>query len=188
MHESVDDSALYGKTVLTVPGIGNSGPDHWQSHWEAQNDAFVRVQQRDWDNPVLAEWVVPLEAAVRSAGRHVFIAAHSLGCLLVTHWLAHASVNVCGALLVAVPDPNGQNFPARAAGFGATAMVRLPCPTIVVASVDDPYADIGFAQRCAEAWGSRFVNVGKAGHINAASCLGQWTEGKRLLQGLVTAS
>jgi len=33
-------------------------------------------------------------------------------------------------------------------------------------------------------WGSRFVEVGKAGHINAASRLGHWDEGKRLLAGL----
>jgi len=170
-------------TVLTVPGIGNSGPDHWQSLWEAGDPAVVRVQQHDWDNPVLAEWLAPLETAVRSAGHRVFIVAHSLGCLLVTHWLAQASVGICGALLVAVPDPQGENFPARAAGFGVP-LVRMPCPTIVVASVDDPYADIGFAQRCAQVWGSRFVEVGNAGHINAASRLGHWDEGKRLLAGL----
>ena len=188
MHGSVDDSVWYGKTVLTVPGIGNSGPQHWQSLWEARHVAFVRVQQRDWDNPVLTQWLVPLEKAVRSAPLPVFIAAHSLGCLLVAHWLAQTSVEVCGALLVAVPDPAGENFPAQAAGFEAPPLVRLPCPTTVVASADDPYADMAFARRCAQAWGSRLINVGKAGHINAGSGLGQWEQGKQLLGELVAAS
>jgi hypothetical protein len=188
MHEPPEDSALHGTVVLTVPGIGNSGADHWQTHWERHSRAFVRVQQRDWDNPVLAEWLVPLETAVRSAGRPVFIAAHSLGCLLACHWLALASVEVRGALLVAIPDPNGPNFPAQALGFGTPSMLRLPCPSIVVASADDPYAEIGFAQRCAQEWGSRFISIGKAGHINAASNLGQWPEGRGLLQELVTQS
>jgi predicted alpha/beta hydrolase family esterase len=37
--------------VLILPGLGNSGPDHWQSHWERGDAACRRVEQDDWDAP-----------------------------------------------------------------------------------------------------------------------------------------
>jgi len=176
------------RPVLLVPGIGNSGPDHWQSRWEVQGESYQRVQQRDWDNPVCSEWVESLEAAARHAGSRAVIAAHSLGCLLVAHWLASTSLEVSGALLVAVPDPSGPSFPKQASGFSPVPRRPLACPSIVVASEDDPYGSVAFAKQCADSWGSRFVGIGSAGHINAASGLGDWSEGHRLLRDLIENS
>jgi predicted alpha/beta hydrolase family esterase len=93
-------------------------------------------------------------------------------------------LTIGGALLVAVPDPEAPGFPPQARGFAPVSRVRLDCPSIVVASIDDPYGDLPFVQRCARSWGSRLVNIGKAGHINAASGLGEWSEGHRLLASL----
>ncbi|HET7812567.1 MAG TPA: alpha/beta hydrolase, partial [Steroidobacteraceae bacterium] len=59
------------------------------------------------------------------------------------------------------------------------------CPSIVVASRNDPYGTLDFARGCAQAWGSRFVDIGDAGHINAASGLGDWAAGHELLGELV---
>ncbi len=174
-------------TVLVVPGIGNSGPEHWQSRWEAQHPTYRRVPQRDWDNPLCLDWMDSLELAVQHAGPRTVIAAHSLGCLLTVHWLARTRLKIGGALLVAVPDPAGRNFPSEAADFAPVPQQRLRCRSTVVASVDDPYGDLEFARACADAWGSRFVNIGKAGHINAASGLGNWEEGHRLLEELSKA-
>jgi Serine hydrolase len=56
------ESALSAK-VLILPGIGNSGPLHWQSIWEQSHPEFVRFQQHDWDNPVCEEWVAVTEEA-----------------------------------------------------------------------------------------------------------------------------
>ncbi|HXH94304.1 MAG TPA: alpha/beta hydrolase [Thermoanaerobaculia bacterium] len=28
--------------VLTIPGLWNSGPLHWQTHWEARQPSFRR--------------------------------------------------------------------------------------------------------------------------------------------------
>jgi uncharacterized protein len=70
-------------TVLIVPGLGGSGPDHWQSLWEKHEPAFRRVEQADWDKPALDEWVNTLEAAVQAAGGPVFsslIALHARWC------------------------------------------------------------------------------------------------------------
>src|ERR1700727_2376335 len=63
--EYVGMTAASGRSrVLLVPGLGNSGPAHWQSLWEPR-DGYLRVQQRDWDHPVYSEWIGPLERAVR---------------------------------------------------------------------------------------------------------------------------
>jgi predicted alpha/beta hydrolase family esterase len=171
-------------TVLTFPGIGNSGPEHWQSLWELSRPNFVRISQRDWDNPVCAEWVAELERTVTRLGPSVVVAAHSLACLAVAHWAARPHAPIKAALLVAVPDPVGPGFPAEAAGFSPVPTRRFSFPTIVVASTDDPYGSLAHAEVCATAWGSRLVNIGAAGHVDAASKLGRWPDGYRLLEEL----
>ncbi len=54
-----------------------------------------------------------------------------------------------------------------------------------VARLDqDPFVTVGRAQTFARAWGSEFVMIGEAGHINTASGLGDWHEGLALLRNL----
>lgn len=171
-------------TVLTFPGIGNSGPEHWQSLWEHSNPEFVRVSQRDWNNPVCDEWTSVLEHTVQRLGSSVVIVAHSLACLAVAHWAARPHSPIKAALLVAVPNPDGPRFPVEAVGFSPLPKQRFPFPSIVVASTDDPYGSLSHAAGCASAWGSRLVNIGTVGHINASSNLGRWPEGYGLLQQL----
>lgn len=171
-------------TVLIFPGIGNSGPTHWQSLWEQSHPEFVRISQRDWDHPICDEWTAVLERTVQRLGSSVAIVAHSLACLAVAHWAARSHSPIGAALLVAVPDPAGPNFPEEAVGFSPLPIQRFSFPSIVVASTDDPYCTLSHAQACASAWGSRLVNIGAAGHINANSGLGEWTDGYNLLQQL----
>lgn len=173
------------RSVLLLPGIGDSGPQHWQTRWDAKRPDCVRIQQHDWDKPICSEWMEALENAAHELGPDIFIAAHSLGCLLTAHWLTGTSCKIRGALLVAVPDPSGQLFPSAATGFAPLSLRRLNCHSIVVASNNDPYASLEFAQQCAEQWGSRFVNIGNAGHINADSGLGDWQAGLNLLDQLM---
>lgn len=170
--------------VLILPGIGNSGPQHWQSLWEQAHPDFVRVHQRDWDKPVCEEWVATLEAAVKQAGPRVVLLAHSLGCLTIAHWASGPHSPAAGALLVAVPDPNGPNCPPDVTGYSLTPMQPFSFPSTVVISADDPYGSAGHAERLARAWGSRVVHIGDRGHINAASGLGEWKEGRELLEQL----
>jgi hypothetical protein len=33
--------------VLILPGLYNSGPEHWQSRWESRHPGFRRIQQDD---------------------------------------------------------------------------------------------------------------------------------------------
>jgi uncharacterized protein len=173
-------------SVLILPGIGNSGRQHWQTLWAAANPEFRRLQQRDWDHPKRDEWVEALELAVaHQAGAETVLVAHSLACLTVAHWAAQTRYRTRAALLVAVPDPEGANFPKQAQGFSPVPLEPFAFKSVVVTSLDDPYASLQYSQRCAEAWGATLVNVGKAGHINASSGLGGWPEGFRLLQELM---
>ncbi|HLX01014.1 MAG TPA: alpha/beta hydrolase [Trinickia sp.] len=179
------------RRVCVLPGYANSGPDHWQSRWEAADPMFVRVSMPDWENAVCEAWCHTLDTVVAAAEEDpLLIAAHSLGCLTTVFWATNIATpdqlaKVAGALFVAVPDPASISFPSEAHGFANIPFVPLPFPTIVVASSDDPYGNIEFAVRCADAWGSRFVNIGPRGHINAESGLGDWEEGRRLLASLV---
>jgi predicted alpha/beta hydrolase family esterase len=176
--------------ILVLPGYQNSGVGHWQTRWEALDPALTRVQMPDWDHPARDAWCRALDAAVAAADAPVAFAAHSLGCLTAAFWASHYAsaaqlAKVAGALLVAVPDPSEPHFPQDASGFAPVPLRRLPFATIVVASSDDPYGDVPFSQTCANAWGSRWIDIGARGHINADSGLGDWNEGRRWLASVV---
>ncbi len=183
-HKTTSD----GVVALIVPGIGNSGPRHWQTLWEGQHPHWRRVQQRDWDCPDREVWLQGLEAAMAVAPVPTVLIAHSMGCLLVAHWAERSSIPVRAALLVAPPDPAAPAFPPAARGFERVPSGRLPFPSLVAASSDDPFGSVEYAKRCATDWGSAFVEVGALGHINAESNLGDWPAGLALLERLLASS
>jgi predicted alpha/beta hydrolase family esterase len=172
--------------VLILPGLYNSGPEHWQSRWETVHPEFRRVQQEDWERPRCADWVARLDAATQSAPEAVLV-AHSSSCALVAHWSAgprSARVRVRGALLVAPSDPEAPSYPEGPTGFAPMPLERLRFPSVVVASRNDPYVTLDRARQFAAAWGSRLVDIGDAGHINSQSGLGDWPSGLSLLEEL----
>ena len=171
--------------VLILPGINGSGPRHWQTFWEKAHPEFRRVPERDWKHPGRREWVAALETAVRKAGPRTILVAHSLACLQVAHWAAKTTLTVQSALLVAPPDPERKAFPKTAIGFVPIPKKKLPFPSILAISSNDPYADTAFNQRCARTWGSILVSLGPAGHLNSESRLGNWPQGFRLLELLM---
>lgn len=179
-----DDAAR--PPILIVPGLFNSAPDHWQTHWERALPQAERVEQSDWERPTLGEWTAGLAEAVRSRPGAVLI-AHSLGCALVAH-LARISHGrgIAAALLVAPADVNRSTAAGRRLkGFSPIPLQALPFPSTVVASHNDPYVSIDRAQLFARAWGSEFVDLGRAGHINIDSGHGAWPEGRVLLDALI---
>ena len=172
--------------VLVLPGYDNSGPGHWQTLWEQANPEFRRVQQRDWTAPVCEEWVAALDAAIVDAGAPVVLVAHSLGCLTIAHHARRHLRSVHGALLVAPPNVDDPTFPPIAKSFRPIPRERLPFPSILVAGDDDWYIDPDTARDLATAWGSRFVLIEGAGHLNTDAGFGPWPEGERLLDELTT--
>jgi predicted alpha/beta hydrolase family esterase len=179
-------SAMQRKTrFFVVPGLGGSGPEHWQTYFERQNSDFTRIQQRDWDSPDRTEWVETLEQALAGEDlSQVVLIAHSLGCPTVVHWAATYGHRIKGALLVAPVDVETAAFATLPpAGFGPMPLKRLPFPSKVVTSTTDQWVSEARARQFAEAWGSELIVIGDAGHINMASGHGHWPEGLALLQG-----
>lgn len=168
--------------LLILPGFGNSMPHHWQSLWELRHPDWQRVELGDWDYPACDDWVRALDEAVAACSAPPVLVAHSLACLLVAHWAHRSASAVKSAFLVAVPDPQSEWFPATAHGFSPVPMGPFAFRSLVVASTNDPFGSLAHAEQCAKAWGSRFVEIGQAGHINADSGHGAWDEGYALLQ------
>ena len=179
-------------TILTVPGLGGSGPSHWQTLWESARPDTVRVELGMWNTPHRNAWVSKLDQAIRQAKAPVVLAAHSLGCLAVAWWAEMTRQPygwpVAGALLVAPADVYRPDARAELATFGPTPTGPLPFPSIVVASRDDPWIAIERAHSLAVGWGSHFVDAGEQGHLNAASGIGWWKEGQELLDRVIGAS
>lgn len=176
-------------TILILPGLGNSGVGHWQTHWEAMLPNVVRVQQQEWDAPQRSAWVVALNTALLNIDGTVILVAHSLGCALVAWWgmeyghAAHAN-KIVGALLVAPADVGQADFPEAATGFSPMPRLRLPFKSMVVASSDDPWCALPKAKSFAADWHAQFVSMGANGHINAQSNLGDWPQGREYLATL----
>ena len=99
--------------VFIVPGLGNSGPDHWQTHFERQHPAFTRIQQQEWEAPTRADWVAALDQALAGENlARVVLVAHSLGCATIAHWAAQYGRRIRGALLVAPSDVETAHYAA----------------------------------------------------------------------------
>lgn len=172
-------------TVIVVPGWRDSPPGHWQSLWAEALPGAQRTVQDDWETPQRAVWVGSLAAQVLAAGGPVVIAAHSLGCIATVHLPADAAARIQGALLVAPADPERRGV---FTDFAPVPYQALPYRSILVASSNDPYCPVRTAGAYARAWGSEFVRLQNAGHINLASGFGPWPLGLALLQSLVGAN
>lgn len=169
---------------IIIPGWRDSGPDHWQSLWEQSLPRATRVRQASWDQPSRTAWVGALARAIESAVRPPLLIAHSLGCITVAHLSLTLQQRVAGALLVAPADVERHRVPDTLAGFAPIPRHALPFPSMVVASSDDPYCSLAQAEHLAQAWSSELIVLEQAGHINAASGLGDWPQGLRLLARL----
>jgi uncharacterized protein len=176
--------------ILIVPGWSSSGPDHWQSRWEKNLKTARRIEQDDWIRPSCPAWVSRIVEAAAQSVRPVVLVGHSLGVVAI----AHAAVRLTklpalplGAFLVAPADvenaagwpvTQGETFddPARA-GFAPIPMLKLPFPSALVASSNDPYCSLARAHALGTAWGSLVIESGDVGHINTASGHGPWPDG-----------
>lgn len=171
-------------TVLILPGLGGSGPAHWQSFWE-RHYGYRRVEQDDWDAPVRERWLLCLEQAVAESPSPVWLVAHSLACVLVAHYAPRGQGRVAGALLVAPADvDSARHTPEVTRSFAPIPLAKLPFRSVVVASCNDPYMELERARELSRAWGARFVDAGERGHLNAESNLGLWPEGHALFEEL----
>ena len=164
--------------ILIVPGLRNSGPTHWQSWFEEQLPNTRRVEQTDWEKTCLSDWATQVRDAIDAASEPVWIVAHSFGCLASVTAAFVRPEKILGALLVAPADPHR---------FGEPTVLleeHLAFPSVVIASSNDPWVKDRIAQQWAGIWGSDFLNVGAAGHINVDSGHGPWPQGLQFFRQL----
>jgi len=167
-----------GVTRVYLAGLNSSEPEHWQSRWLRRDPSGLWLEQEEWDRPDLERWVNDLGRAATASQGPLFLVAHSLGCHLAAAWAGRAGAGrVLGAFLVAPPDPTRPELRALVRGLDKLPGGKLPFPSLVVASRNDPFAAPAQSRQLAAQWGSRFVDAGKVGHINLASNLGDWEEG-----------
>jgi len=102
---------------------------------------------------------------------------------------------IAGALLATPPDfesPLPQGYPTqevlRENGWLPIPRSRLPFPSIVAASTNDPLGRLERVQELALAWGSTIVNVGAVGHLNPASGHGEWPRAEEFVRELANAT
>jgi len=170
--------AFASTPVLIVPGLRDSGVTHWQTLWEAERPEFKRVIQRDWNTPDLDVWAIAIASAARAATAPPLIAAHSFGCLATIRAAVAHGAPIRAALFVAPADPN------RLDVGPLVSRARLPFPSTVVGSTNDPWMKLVRAGDLATSWGSRLIGYPNAGHINAEAGYGPWPDGLRLLRQL----
>jgi predicted alpha/beta hydrolase family esterase len=154
--------------LIVAPGLHGSGDAHWQTWLEAQVPGALRVEQDAWSDPDLARWSERVAEAVDAAGPgpHVVV-AHSFGCLATLHALhCRPRLGIAQLLLVAPAEP------ARFDVAHLLPQTRLMQDSCLVASDTDPWMTAASARAWALRWGSDWINLGDAGHINVASGFG----------------
>lgn len=186
--EQIREWLAHGNRILVQPGWRNSGPKHWQSVWEQEFPGIERIAQRNWDHPVAGDWVHGVHTAVEAAPGRIILVAHSLGCIAQAHWAAvhrRQARRIAGALLVAPADPARAELAEAIQGFLPLPQARLPYPSIVVASDNDPVCTLERAQWLGQLWGSSLTVLPDAGHINVDAGFGHWPAGLRHLRRLI---
>jgi predicted alpha/beta hydrolase family esterase len=178
-------------TVLIVPGLRDHMPDHWQTLLERRLSKATTVPRRTADKLSCAAWVGALDDCLAGIEGPVVLVAHSGGVMMVVHWAQHHRRPIRGALLAAPPDfesPLPDGYPTREVlqrnGWLPTPRQRLPFPSIVAASTNDPLGRFERIAGLAAAWGSRLVNAGAVGHLNPASGYGDWPQAQALVREL----
>jgi len=171
--------------VFNLPGLYNSGPQHWQTYWENEY-GFKRIEQNNWEEPVCDDWIKRIDDAIASySPEQVILVGHSLACCTIVKWAEKYKRIIKGALLVAPSDTEAPSYPGGTIGFTPMPSYKLPFPSLIIASSNDEYVSLERARFFADNWGSELIITGALGHINSASKLGNWPEGYEALKKLM---
>ncbi|MDD5295716.1 MAG: alpha/beta hydrolase [Rhodocyclaceae bacterium] len=178
-------------TVLIVPGLRDHVADHWQTLLAAKLPKVRSVPPLEKDKLSLAARVAALDAALAEIEGPVVLVAHSGGVMITVHWALQHDRPIQGALLAAPADlerPLPAGYPTLEAlsdhGWLPIPRIRLPFPSIVAASTNDPLACLDRVKEYARDWGGRCVEVGAVGHLNPASGYGDWPQAEEFLKEL----
>lgn len=178
-------------TIVIVPGLRGEVEDHWQTRLAARLPLVRCLPAIGRDRYDLDERVAALDEAVNSAEGPVIMVAHSAGVLTTVHWADRHYSPVHAALLATPPDlasPLPSEYPSlpalEANGWLPIPLDPLWFPSIVAASSNDPIGERTRIRTLADAWGSRYVDLGPVGHLNPASGFGDWPQAEALIDEL----
>lgn len=178
--------------ILIIAGHTGAGPDHWQTRLIAKLKSARLVEQDDWLYGSLVNAIDRIVEAVQAAPKPVVFVGHSAGSVLVPHAVARLRsqnlvTRVRGAFLVTPPSEKSlAALQGIDAAFQHMPRDPLPFPSVLVASSNDPHATLEESADMALAWGSKLVEAGAAGHINAESGHGPWPEGMMSFAGFLS--
>ena len=175
--------------ILIIPGWGHPDPGHWLSRWQRGLKSARRVEQADWDKPLVDDWVERIVAAVGTGERPAVAVAYDCGVLAVAKAAPRlAQTRFAGAFLVVLPDLDPAMhdiWPARNGGFTPIPMPPLPFPAKLIGSSTDPYCSVERIQEIGRAWGADTSIIAGAGHLDVASGHGPWPEGALTFGGFL---
>lgn len=193
-NEAIPLSDDRAPTFVIVPGLRGHVLEHWQTLLERRLANAITVPRMADDAAEklsCAAWVTALQRTLEPIARPVVLVAHSAGCAIVAHWARSHERPIHGALLATPPDfatPLPQGYPPLETfarnGWMPMPDDRLPFPSIVAASTNDPLASFDRVANLAARWGSRLVNLGAVGHLNPAAGFGPWPRAEMLLREL----
>ncbi len=183
-------------TTLIVPGLHNSGTDHWQTWLESQIVGSLRVEQIDWEVPDITAWAENISNAIQFSEKRIILVAHSFGVIASLVAASRTPDLVAGAFFVAPADPsrftiageriNQDSLELEVGLYDLMPKSQPGYPTTLAASTNDYCMPFKRTAWWAKAWGSKLVSLGDAGHVNATSGYGPWPHGLSLYRELVS--
>ncbi|MEG0921261.1 MAG: alpha/beta hydrolase [Comamonas sp.] len=179
-------------TVLIVPGLRDHVEAHWQTLLAKELPNAVTVPPLEQDKLSCQARLNAIDRALAAIEGPVLIVAHSAGCMMVAHWAQRSTRPIMGALLAAPADVETQmpaGYPTKdqlaANGWAPIPRTRLPFPSILAASSNDPLTQLDRARRFAADWGSQLVELGPVGHLNPNSGHGPWPQAQTLVDDVL---
>jgi uncharacterized protein len=179
-------------TVVIVPGLRDHVPDHWQSLLQRRLPRSCMVEPLRRHKLSRAARVAALDETLTRIEGPVLLAAHSAGVMITAHWARRYERKIDGALLATPADleePLPEGYPSLEEiadnGWLPIPRQRLPFPSVVAISRNDPLGRVARMHEYAHDWGSRVVDLGDVGHLNPDSGYGEWPCALDLLRSLL---
>lgn len=184
--------------TLIVPGLHNSGPDHWQTWLEGHISCVSRVNQDDWRRPVISQWAKNVKDAIESSEERIILVAHSFGVLASIVAASVVPERIAGALYVAPADPsrfsitgeriNQDSSELETGLYDLMPIQKLGYPVILAASTNDSCMSFKRTTWWSKKWGARLISLGDAGHVNSEAGFGRWPHGLELYNNVLNRS
>jgi predicted alpha/beta hydrolase family esterase len=185
------DTSVMTPTILMVPGLRDHVAEHWQTLLEAELPNARSVPPLEHSKLSRAARVSALDKALAAIDGPVILVAHSAGVMITVHWARMHHRPIHGALLVTPADlesPMPPGYPTMDVlddnGWLPMPRERLPFPSILASSGNDPLCSTQRAIELAKSWGSLVVDLGKVGHLNPAAGYGPWPRAEALIDSL----